>query len=125
MPTTLRNTDILFNDATTQSTAYVTTYGSIGTYVIAWYLLTANATLAVGSTVAGSTLFRGNSAASSFRGVSLNSYTDQNTDSLLYGQSLYAVTALSLSGTWRNMTFIANRDPALSQYLLGLFVRVS
>ena len=65
MPTTIRNTDILFNDATTQSTAAIinttnilnatagASAGAVGTYAFARRA----ANLSFGATVAGSSLF--------------------------------------------------------------------
>jgi len=79
MPTTLRNTDILFNDGSTQGTAFNATavlnatagasVGAVGTYVLAWasnyvqYL--------PGATIAGGTLRYTNAAqAASQAGIS-------------------------------------------------------
>jgi hypothetical protein len=56
MPTTLRNTDILFNDGTTQSTAAATAasaVGTVGTYALAGLN---SGSIATGGTVAGSSL---------------------------------------------------------------------
>ena len=122
------NGNVLTSNGTTwQSTApqvTSTAYGEVGTYVIAFYNLSANTNLAVGSTVAGSTLYRS-------ANVGLNTDTAIAINSVVPGSQVYisgyinSVTSLSLSGTWRSMTYIENNFVALSQYIPCLFVRIS
>lgn len=127
MPTTLRNTDILFNDSTTQSTAFTgfpTTNGAVGTYVLAFYSVGVNSSLAVGTTVAGSTLYRA---------ADLGAGSDYEVSAVgtglttggVYPVALFGVASLGLSGTWRHMTYLKNNNGSGAQYLVGLFVRVS
>jgi hypothetical protein len=130
MATTLRSTDILFNDSTTQSTAFTgfpTTNGAVGTYVLAFYNLAHSSSLAIGTTVAGSTLYRatdpGNGSETMISAVGTGTLTSQFE---LYTTAYFGATSLSLSGTWRNMTFIKNNSGlGNSYYFMGLFVRVS
>lgn len=129
MATTLRGTDILFNDGTTQSTAAIstaTTYGAVGTYVMAFYSVGANSALTPGTTVAGSTLFRGSDlGAGSDVQVSAVGTANGSQYEVKINGSL-GVTTLSLTGTWRHMTYIKNNIiNGTSQYLVGLFVRIS
>jgi hypothetical protein len=98
MPTTIRNTDILFNDATTQSTAAIinttnvlnatagASAGAVGTYAFARRA----ADLAFGATVAGSNL-----------NPTSAGYAIQDSSSAGAVASLTLGTALS--GTWRAM----------------------
>jgi hypothetical protein len=101
MPTTLRNTDILFNDSTTQSTAATAaslvtttnvlnatagaTAGAVGTYAFATRI-SGNANVAFGGTLAGSNL--GPVSASRF---------------LSAGGPYSFPAGSALAGTWRAM----------------------
>jgi hypothetical protein len=97
MPTTLRNTDILFNDATTQSTAAIVSTttvanataniaaGAVGSYMFA---TSSSTDLAFGSTRAGSSL----NPTSAAVGVNVTS-----------GQITSFAVGAAQSGTWRAM----------------------
>jgi hypothetical protein len=90
MPVTVRNTDILFNDGTTQSTAagaIPTAFGAVGTYVVAFRAVAAD--VAAGATVAGSEL-RHSASVNGFNGFNA-------------GSGPYPAGGSSLSGTWRKM----------------------
>lgn len=128
MATTLRGNDILFNDGTTQSTAATgtpTTYGAVGTYVTAFYSLAISGSLAAGTTVAGSTLYRvqdyGSGSGIPVSGIG----TASSSDFKLFIITYFGATSLGLTGTWRNLTYLKNNSSTDSMYLLGLFVRVS
>jgi hypothetical protein len=123
MPTTIRNTDILFNDATTQSTAAIinttnvlnatagASAGAVGTYAFARRA----ANLSFGATVAGSSLFPTSAAYQ------------------IVESGVTAGAALSLgsalSGTWRAMgtnTDVASGGCAYPQiYGATLYLRIS
>lgn len=128
MPITVAGTQITFNDSTTQSTAFTgapTTYGAVGTYVMAFYSVGANASLAPGATVAGSTLFRGQDFGSGSDVLVSAVGAGQGSQ---YNVIVYAIgtTTLSLTGTWRHMTYIKNNViSGISLSLVGLFVRIS
>ncbi len=87
-----------------------TTYGAIGTYVIA---LVADGSVALGGTVAGSDL----SSANQTNNVLNTTLASQGA---LVG-AVASVSSLGLSGTWRLMT---NAD-GNSSYSLGLFLRIA
>jgi hypothetical protein len=108
MPTTLRNTDILFNDSTTQSTAAVVntttvlnatagaSVGSVGTYAFLYdQNLGAGSNRNAGSTVAGSAL----------------RYTNAE-----------GTTSGTPSGTWRLMGFT---DSSLAPQRASAWLRIS
>lgn len=99
MPTTLRNTDILFNDGTTQSTALSTAFGAVGTYAVLMNAVNTN-NVNADVTVAGSTLrynHTGNTSVvltnAPFVGTR---FRDNN--------STYNGGGTALSGTWRKMS---------------------
>ncbi len=133
MPTTLRNTDILFNDATTQSTAFTgipTTFGAVGTYAV--LMMGVNTNLATDGTIAGSSLrynFTPNSAASTLGG-SANSapFLGRRIRS---NNSTYDGGGTALSGTWRKMssgvTFASVSGCCSTDYCWweALYVRIS
>lgn len=86
MTITVGGTTITFNDGTTQSTAAVstsTTFGAVGTY---FYAAGGGGTLALGGTVAGSTL--------------------------TWYNNLNNLVSAGLSGTWRMMGSQANDQTA-------------
>jgi hypothetical protein len=108
MPVTVRNTDILFNDGSTQSTAAgaVTTaavlnatagasFGGVGTYAV--LMMAANTNLAAGATIAGSSL----------RDVGIGGQTQLSTPynggQTVSGPS-YPFGGTAMSGTWRKMS---------------------
>lgn len=143
MPTTLRNTDILFNDGTTQSTAAgapssATAIGSV--------MYAANGTtssIQVGTSVAGSSLFypatvvtfsQGNTAAiysTSGSAFNMTSLRASNTGTGNPGFGLPG--ASTLPGTWRSITPAAVRvysyDGNYNQYgsfaSINLWVRIA
>lgn len=128
MPTTLRNTDILFNDGSTQSTAATAgglvttanvlnatagaTAGAVGTYMFAFRNTTG--TVAFGSTVAGSALLP--SAAI----VSVG-----NGNACPWGVGL--TSGAAQSGTWRAMCTYQQSAQAsqASASGSGLWLRIS
>ena len=117
MPVTVRGTDILFNDGTTQSTAappaVPSSYGAVGTVIIGLVQLTTlNAVISEGTTFAGSSLRRtpdsannGNRVDTLNWGFEFNEFQTFNPISF-WGS---AVT-LSLSGTWRTLTRLKNAN---------------
>ena len=112
MPTTLRNTDILFNDGTTQSTAatsggLVTTanvlnatagasHQAVGTYTVAWNTTTGN--VASNGTIAGSSL-RFTSASVNTTGSPADIFAKPITASTVFPTA----NTTALTGTWKNM----------------------
>lgn len=112
---TLTAAGITFSNGTTQTTAATgvsTTYGAVGTYVVA-YSRVYNGAYGASSTIAGSSL--GRSAAASYGtnyGGSLSSQTYTNT----------LPVSLGLGGTWRAMT---NSAVSSSGYYSNLWVRIS
>lgn len=101
-----------------------TTYGAVGTYIIAAFPASANTTYAGGTTIAGSSLTRPND-------VGNNSNYQQFLGQLYY-QACNSVqigapggeTSLGLSGTWQFMSRARNGF-STGQSLPALFVRIS
>jgi hypothetical protein len=93
MPVTVRGTDILFSNGTTQSTAAVsasTEFGGIGSYAV--LIPAVNSNLAQGATIAGSSLRH------SVAGNSINAAVSR------VNNSTYNGGGTALSGTWRKMS---------------------
>lgn len=88
-----------------------TTYGAVGTYVIALH----SGNVTSGSTYAGSTLYR--NSVVTFGGLNTNAASVIGTQA-----NFPTVTSLGLSGTWRAMTYGGNNG---QDWNLGLYVRVS
>jgi hypothetical protein len=120
MPVTVRNTDILFNDGTTQSTAagaIPTAFGAVGTYAVLYNSTTS--AIGYNTTVAGSIL-RQNSAGSSFVTIG-NPPQSPN------------LGGTAPAGTWRSMSHANGRlitsGPygEITNYIFysALFVRIS
>jgi hypothetical protein len=128
MPVTVRNTDILFNDGTTQATAagaLTTTavldayagaaYGGVGTYTVALSPSTVagGASIAAGTTVAGSGLRQP---------LSLENNNTTGVGTLTTtGNS----QTIGLSGTWRLMMLLRRLDGTAAAHLNGLWLRIS
>ena len=111
------------NVLTSNGTAWVssapsppTTYGAIGTYVIAFIFQTA---LSPGTTTAGSNLYYLNT--SGISSYALNGPIDGATTGAIQFLSVSSVTSLSLSGTWRAMTY----SSGTANYSANLFLRIS
>ena len=116
MPVTVRNTDILFDNGTTQSTAAVspsTDFGGLGSYAV--LMMAANTNLAVGATIAGSSLrynpnYGGVSAeyATTVAQYLLNNPFVKATPSAAgvrtRGSNTYDGGGTALSGTWRKVS---------------------
>ena len=109
-----------FPDGTTQTTSATsagTTFGSIGSYVIAGASgLAASTAYAAGTTVAGSTLYYDNTGGSTY-GAPLAS---QGYNAITIG----TVVSYGLSGTWRLMCRIAQGSNT-GYYAPALWVRIS
>jgi hypothetical protein len=123
MPVTVRNTDILFNNGTTQSTAATpdsTDFGGVGSYAV--LMMAADNNLAVGGTIAGSSL-RVNAQIN--QSITLTSNPFPNTS---VGGS-YAGGGTAVSGTWRKMSggsvFVFDSQYGLRYYANALYVRIS
>jgi hypothetical protein len=104
MPVTVRNTDILFNDGTTQTTAagaIPTDFGAVGTYAV--LQMAANTNLATGGTIAGSSLrfnYTPNNTTSP-AGANFAPFVGFQTH---FGNSNYNGGGTAVSGTWRKMS---------------------
>lgn len=134
MPVTVRGTDILFNDSTTQSTAaaaFPATADGIGSLTIALVAFTSlNQTYTTGTTFAGSALRTQNFSANSnvLRSINTLAFTPQTgvTDAL---SSTSQTVSLSLPGTWRLLTPVQNTLQSgfvASQFVAsGLFQRIA
>lgn len=116
MPVTLRNTDILFNDGTTQSSAAgsTTVLDAVGCVAMFWY--SGGSNLTAGSTISGSNLFRFTTIAGSDSTYSIppvGAIIDIQGIFSLSGNYVNRTTAISgnsktlspVSGTWRFMCF--------------------
>jgi hypothetical protein len=132
MPTTIRNTDILFNDGTTQSTAATgasTAFGAVGTYAV--LMMAANTNLAIDGTIAGSSLRYNDSP----NGITNNASTAGITPFMgMYTRSsvsTYLGGGTSVSGTWRKVSsgtvYTSYSDCGTTYYIWSraLYVRVS
>ena len=154
MTITVGTSAITFNDSTTMTTAavagppgptgpsgstgptgptgaagtnasVVTTYGAVGSYVIAGYSgASASSFTRSGCTVSGACLIRRSDSCTSSQGQSLNTQSISATGLQQYicGGNY---TNLGLSGTWRAMTTSKNRYAGSCAAYLNLFVRVS
>lgn len=126
MAMTLRSTDILFNDGTTQSTAAqnssaTASYGSVGSYVFATHT-TFPAGTSPGSTVAGSSLYpAGVRAAGNWAATDTTNTYEAGSET-----GLVANITSTLAGTWRAMG-AGDSAAALSANGRGstLFLRIS
>jgi hypothetical protein len=111
---------------TTISTGPVTTYGAVGSYVIAYVSIAAQATnYSAGTTYSGSSLTYFNDYNT---GISLNSYPSSPISSQIFPSVLANsgyMASLGLSGTWRSMTYNASNFGAFYNVSLALLVRVS
>lgn len=104
-----------------------TTYGDVGTYVIAATAFGANTTLAGGATVAGSSLVYATdigNGSNYLQGFS-NVLVRDNTGIMDYGSPATGWPSLSLSGTWRVMSRARASYNGGTQYLPALFLRIS
>lgn len=113
--------------AVTISTGSSTTYGDIGTYVLAAstdYPCTtaASVTTSPGVTVAGSTLIRDASTANNQTSYISGFNTAGGNSSAISG---YPGTSISASGTWRLMTYLKRSSNATYYAPVGLWVRIS
>jgi hypothetical protein len=110
----------LRGDGSWQSAGASTTYGDIGTYVIAFFSSSINAEVTPGSTVSGSSLTRVNKS-EEYRGLPLNG------DGAAFPTSSNpSMTSLGLSGTWRAMTRAKNGNSNDFKFFASsLFVRIS
>lgn len=120
MPTTLRNTDILFNDGTTQSSALNTTsvlnatagasVGAVGSYAFLSLTQFSGSTVNPGSTVSGSSLRYAGGVSAGQGGLAFN-----------------LISGTAPSGTWRCMGFIilASGGPYDFRQAGTVFLRIS
>ena len=121
MAVTVRGTDILFNDATTQTTAYTgvpSAYG-VGAYVVAAKTTSGGSNTTAGETIAGSSLRVSTSGGT----PSANTLNPVN----FYTHSTASYN-LSLSGTWRAQQAAGNGNSVYGDsnyYITTLWVRIS
>lgn len=121
MPTTLRNTDILFNDGTTQSTAATgvpSSFSAVGS--VLWLVNWSTSNLFPGNTVAGSSLLYvtgGTKSSTSFiLEGSLPGGTIYSPTNVIQGERNGNVGAYqpsntsTLSGTWRVLSACTSRS---------------
>lgn len=119
------------NSTKIATTAYVktatdnmATYGGVGSYIVALYPIAQNVIVAENTSVNGSDLYRMTDPADSS-----NEYLGLSTrasGSVGIVATAANVTSLSLTGTWRVMTRMKNaNNSAGTQYVIGLFVRIS
>lgn len=101
MPVTVRGTDILFNDGTTQSTAAAvsTAFDGVGSYAI--LMMAANTNLATGGTIAGSSLRYDSSQSQDLKNTGTPFYALYRNAA---GNSTYTFGGSAVSGTWRKMS---------------------
>jgi hypothetical protein len=121
MPTTLRNTDILFNDGTTQGTAATAgglvttanvlnataglTAGEVGTYAFLYDNTNSDTDINQGATIAGSNL--------------------RFTAVFYFTPWIVATNGQTPSGTWRLMGFGRRSGSEIGRRYASLFVRIS
>jgi len=111
----------------TSTVSVSTTYGDVGTYVIAAIGLGANTTIAGGSTVAGSSLVYATDVGNGsnyLQGFS-NLLVRDSAGTMDYGSPATGFPSLSLSGTWRVMSRARASYNGGTQYIPALFVRIS
>lgn len=105
-------------------TVTTTTYGGIGSYVVAMYPLDINVVLAAGTSINGSDLYRMNDPSDSS-----NEFLALNTragGTIANAASSSQVVSLGLSGTWVAMSRLKNANAGAGvRYVLGLFCRAS
>ena len=150
MPTTLRNTDILFNDGTTQSTAAGSSipaaFGDVGTITFAGNTTTLN--YVFGATIAGSSLryqttvvswiqpFRSEGPGTGALPSSNFSYVIGGTSTRVNtGNTGYLVPggSTALTGTWRNIggpcsaraSYVDTYGNTNSETRMSLWLRIS
>lgn len=142
MPVTVRGTDILFNDGTTQSTAAggVPAFGAVGS--LGWFLCSSTSAAVPNSTISGANLFYisalpGSTVdASNPPVISLSATGDRRNASSGFSATCPSInpsvnsTFTNLSGTWRLISHYRSKtfyDSYLGQTVLmgGLYVRVS
>jgi hypothetical protein len=105
MPVTVRNTDILFNDGTTQSTAaggVPTAFGAVGTYAV--LMMAVNTNLGVDGTIAGSSLRFNENSNSTSQSQSPGGFTPFYGNRFRFNVSSYDGGGSAVSGTWRKMS---------------------
>jgi hypothetical protein len=139
MPVTVRNTDILFNDATTQSSAGITLANAaglgVGAKIMAFYYSTT--ALGMGGDVSGAGLFRNTGGQAShyigtFQDGTLSNFDARNRTATF---TVSGVTYTSIGvGTWRLLgpvhhlgtTYYFDSYGTVTQRIsLGLYVRVA
>jgi hypothetical protein len=104
---------ITYPDSTTQSTAFSTTYGAIGTYVFGFTLSTGQV---AGNTYSGSAIFPG--------GIGENNTAAVTGDSTVVTTNYSGDGPTALSGTWRAMgQHNLNSGGAIRRFTL--YVRIS
>lgn len=119
------------NSTKIATTAFVTsavnaasTYGGIGSYVIAFYPLAQNAVVAANANVNGSDLYKMTDppdSSNEFLGLAARA-----SGSVAIVATAANVESLGLTGTWRVMTRIKNaNNSAGTVYVIGMFVRIS
>lgn len=119
MTTTIDGTYITFNSTNTQSEAVQTTFGSIGSYTVAYYNPTGGVyTVSGGSTTAGSNLYYATQAKT--LGVYYASSANYYMSAYVAGP--VTVSTLGLSGTWRCMVSSAKSATATTPQF---WVRIS
>lgn len=129
MPTTLNNTQIVFNNGTTQDSAAATissstAFDGIGSYAV--LVIAVNTNLAIGATIAGSSLRYNNSVGAGPLTLSGNPFS---AGYARQGSSVYAGGGTALSGTWRRMsggtTYHADTYNGNYSWGYSLYVRIS
>jgi hypothetical protein len=133
MPTTLRNGDILFNNGTTQDSAAATISSStaldgIGSYAV--LTIAVNTNLAMGSTIAGSSLRYNNPLNNNLNvppptnNPFVRTYTRSGT-----GYNSYNGGGSAVSGTWRKMSqgdvYFNDTYNGSAYWGTALYVRIS
>jgi hypothetical protein len=132
MPTTLRNGDILFNNGTTQDSAAATVSSStsldgIGSYAV--LTMAANNNLAIGGTIAGSSLRYNASLNASDNFHASISTNNPFQGAYIRNASTYNGGGSAVSGTWRRMsggtTYSVDSYSGNYLWLNSLYVRIS
>lgn len=125
MPTTLRNTDILFNDGTTQSTAagVPSSFNAVGSLVHAVNFSASN--LLIGNTIAGSSLLIPLSTGI----LNFSSVAYSQTDFRIRGErnggnfgAFQPSNTQTLPGTWRLLSVSSPREASYSNYSDSTFI---
>jgi hypothetical protein len=111
---------------TNTSTGPSTTYGDVGTYVIAAIGLGANTTLAQGNTVSGSSLVYSQDANNGSNYIqTLANLLFRDSGGVTSLDAIGTFTSMGLSGTWRIMGRARASYNGGTQYTVTMFVRVS